>query len=112
MFNVIVFGSAEVISLAMSVRSEGLGIRATARVLGKSCSSIINGEKRLSEQLLGWSPSAAQGSEVPLEGDEVYTRVGENLSPRTLSRIDYSLYRTGEPLLGRSASRIRCSSAA
>jgi hypothetical protein len=64
--------SAEVISLAMNVRSEGLGIRATARVLGKSGSSIINWEKRLSEQLFGWSPSAAEGSEVTLNGDEVY----------------------------------------
>jgi transposase-like protein len=38
----------EVISMAMKVRSEGLGIRATGRVLDKSAASIITWEKRLS----------------------------------------------------------------
>jgi hypothetical protein len=74
----------EVISLAMKVRSEGLGIRATGRVLGKSGGSVINWEKRLSAQLLNWSPNAPEGGEVTVEGDEVYTRVGENLPPREL----------------------------
>jgi hypothetical protein len=68
--------------MAMKVRSEGLGIRATGRVLGKSGGSIITWEKRLSAQLLNWSPPAPTGSEIILEGDEVYTRVGENLPPR------------------------------
>jgi transposase-like protein len=36
----------EVISMAMKVRSEGLGIRATRRVLEKSAASIITWEKR------------------------------------------------------------------
>jgi transposase-like protein len=76
--------SPEVISLAMKVRSEGLGLRATGRVLGKSGGSIINWEKRLSDQISNWSPPAPAGSEVTLEGDEVYTRVGENLPPRSL----------------------------
>jgi hypothetical protein len=71
----------ETIALAMKVRSEGLGIRATGRVLGKSGGSIINGENRLSAQLSHWSPPAPQGSEVTLEADEIYTRVGENLPP-------------------------------
>jgi transposase-like protein len=72
----------EVISMAMSMRTEGLGIRATGRVLGKpSGSSIINWEKRLSKQQLNWSPRAPEASDVTLEGDEVYTRVGENLPP-------------------------------
>jgi transposase-like protein len=74
----------EVISMAMNVRSEGLGIRATGRVLKKSAASIITWEKRLSAQLSNWSPNAPEGGEVTLEGDEVYTRVGENLPPRTL----------------------------
>jgi transposase-like protein len=109
--------SAEVISLAMRVRSEGLGIRATGRVLGKSGGSIINWEKRLSEQLLHWSPSAPEGGEVPLEGDEVYTRVGENLSPRSVCshsvaegiRMDNPFYRADNSLWGRSARRVeRC----
>jgi transposase-like protein len=36
----------EVISMAMKVRSEGLGIRATRRVVEKSAASIITWEKR------------------------------------------------------------------
>ena len=84
----------ETIALAMKVRSEGLGIRATGRVLEKSGGSIINWERRLSAQVSNWSPTAPEGSEVTLEGDEVYTRVGENLPPRKVSRVDDSLYRT------------------
>jgi transposase-like protein len=71
----------ETIALAMKVRSEGLGIRATGRVLDKSGGSIINWEKRLSAQVANWSPPAPEGSEVTVEGDEIYTRVGENLPP-------------------------------
>jgi hypothetical protein len=48
----------EVISIAMKVRSEGLGIKATGRVLGKSDGNIINWEKRLSAQLSSWLPNA------------------------------------------------------
>jgi transposase-like protein len=76
--------SSETIALAMKVRSEGLGIRATGRVLEKSPASIITWEKRLSAQSLNWSPPAPEGSEITLEGDEVYTRVGENLPPLSL----------------------------
>jgi transposase-like protein len=76
--------SSEVIAMALKVRSEGLGIRATGRVLGKSGGSVINWEKRLSAQFLNWSPEAPAGSEVTLEGDEVYTRVGKNLPPQRL----------------------------
>jgi transposase-like protein len=83
----------EVIALAMKVRSEGLGIRATGRVLEKSGTSISNWEKRLSEKVSNWSPSAPEGSEVTLEGDEVYTRVGENLPPHSLPRVDNSFHR-------------------
>lgn len=83
--------SSEVVSMAMKVRSEGLGIRATGRVLGKSGASIIHWEKRLSDQVLNWSPPAPEKSEVTLEGDEVYTRVGENLPPRNVRRMDDSL---------------------
>lgn len=86
--------SAEVIAMAIKVRSEGMGIRATGRVLGKSGGSIINWEQRLSNQLINWSPSAPAGSEVTIEGDEVYTRVRENLSPRSISGMDDSLHRT------------------
>jgi transposase-like protein len=40
----------EIISLAMNARTEGLGLRATGRILGKSGSSIVNWEKRLAEE--------------------------------------------------------------
>jgi transposase-like protein len=71
----------EVLSMAMKARSEGLGIRATGRVLEKSAASIITWEKRLSAQLSNWSPPAPTAGEVTLEGDEIYTRIGENLPP-------------------------------
>jgi transposase-like protein len=74
----------EVFVLAIKVRSEGLGVGATGRVLEKSGGSIINWEKRLSAKVSNWSPPAPEGSEVTLEGDEVYTRMGENLPPRSL----------------------------
>jgi transposase-like protein len=74
----------ETVALALKVRSEGLGIRATGRVLEKSGGSIINWEKRVSAQVENWSPPAPEGSEITLEGDEVYTRVGENLPPRSV----------------------------
>jgi transposase-like protein len=73
---------ASEISLAINMRSEGLGIRATGRVLGKSAGSIINWEQRLSRQLSEWSPPAPEGGDVTVEGDEVYTRVGKNHPPR------------------------------
>jgi transposase-like protein len=84
--------SCEVVSMAMKVRSEGLGLRATGRVLGKSGSSITTWEKRLSAQVSDWSPPAPEAGNVTLEGDEVYTRVGENLPPRDVRRMDNPLY--------------------
>jgi transposase-like protein len=73
----------ETISLAMKARSEGLGVRATGRVLGVAANSVINWENHLSAALPNWSPAAPIGGEVTIEGDEVYTRVGENLPPRS-----------------------------
>jgi hypothetical protein len=78
--------ASEVISMAMNVRSEGLGIRATGRVLEKSEGSIITWVKRLSAQLLNWLPDAPKGSEFMLEGDEVYTRLGANRSTEAHGR--------------------------
>jgi hypothetical protein len=70
------------ISLAMKVRSEGLGLRATGRVLEVAANSVVNWEKHLSAALSNWSPPAPAEREITIEGDEVYTRVGENLPPR------------------------------
>jgi transposase-like protein len=80
------------VEMALKVRGEGLGIRATGRVLDKAPSSITKWEERLSSQLRAWSPPAPKGGEVTIEGDEVYTRVGENLPPLTVSWLDYQLY--------------------
>jgi len=69
------------VTLALKMRSEGMGIRASGRVLGKSHSNIIRWEKRLAAQANAWSPPAPESADLPLEGDELYTRVGENLPP-------------------------------
>ena len=47
----------------------------------KSHATILRWEERLARQREHWSPPAPEGSEITLEGDELYTRVGENLSP-------------------------------
>lgn len=67
--------------MAINARTEGLGIRAAGRVLGKSPNSIILWEQRLSTQLSNFSPPSPTEAEVTIEGDEVYTRVGENHPP-------------------------------
>ena len=56
------------------MRTEGLGVRAAGRSVGKAHSTTIRWERR-------GSPAAPEGTDVTLEGDEVYTRVGENLRP-------------------------------
>ncbi len=70
-----------IVSSAINVRTEGLGIRATGRCFGKSHSTIIRWERRAAQQVSQWSPPAPEGADVTLEGDEVYTRVSENLPP-------------------------------
>lgn len=71
-----------IVCAALNVRTEGLGIRATGRSFGKSHSTISRWEQRLAQQSAQWSPPAPQGADVTVEGDELYTRVGENLPPR------------------------------
>lgn len=69
--------------MALNARHEGLGVRAAARVVKKSASRITAWEERISSQMPNWSPNAPPAGEVTVEGDEVYTRVGENLPPST-----------------------------
>ncbi len=76
--------SVEVIEMALTARGEGLGVRAAARVVKKSPSRITAWEERMSEHLENYSPPAPEGGDVTIEGDEVYTRVRENLSPRSV----------------------------
>lgn len=70
------------VTLAMNVRTEGMGVRATGRCFGKSHSTIIRWQNRLAEQASQWSPPAPEQADITVEGDEVYTRVGENLPPQ------------------------------
>src|SRR5512146_2570761 len=72
-----------IVGAALNVRTEGLGLRATGRSFGKSHATIMRWEQKLAQQASHWSPAAPDGSDVTLEGDEVYTRVGENLPPRS-----------------------------
>jgi len=58
-----------------------MGVRATGRSFGKPHSTILRGERRLAEQTPPWSSPAPQGADVTVEGDEVYTRVSDNLPP-------------------------------
>lgn len=71
-----------IVSIALKMRGEGMGVRASGRVLTKSHSTILRWQQRLAQQADSWSPPAPKGSEVTLENDELYTRVGENLPPQ------------------------------
>jgi hypothetical protein len=71
-----------VVEFALKNRSEGIGVRATERVYDRSHATILRWEERLADNTDAWSPPVPEGREVTLEGDEVYTRVGENLPPR------------------------------
>lgn len=72
---------SSLVSFALNARTEGMGVRATGRTFGKSHTTIMGWEQRLASKIDEWSPAAPQGSDVTVEGDEVYTRVGENLPP-------------------------------
>ena len=74
--------SSSLVSFVLNARAAGMGIRATGRTFGKSHTTIMRWQQRLANKLEEWSPPAPEGSDVTVEGDEVYTRVGENLPPR------------------------------
>jgi hypothetical protein len=74
--------SREVVSYAIGARTEGMGARATGRTFGKSHTTILRWEARLANQAEQWSPPAPAGADVTVEGDEVYTRIRENLPPQ------------------------------
>jgi transposase-like protein len=74
----------EIVEAAINARGEGLGVRATGRVVKKSPSQIIAWEQRLSKHLEKYSPPAPAGGGITVEGDELYTRVNENLPPRNV----------------------------
>ena len=104
--------TAMMVSAAINVRTEGLGVRATGRSFGKSHSTIIRWERRLASQGSQWSPPAPDGAEVTLEGDEVYTRVGENLPPPLSLKVGLSTSLSGRvatgSMLGQGKKRRNC----
>ena len=80
--------ASSVVSYAIKARTEGMGVRAAGRTFGKSHTTIMRWEKRLADQAQNWSPPAPADSDVTVEGDEVYTRVGKNLSPQPVPGLD------------------------
>lgn len=73
--------SSAKVALAMKMRAEGNGLRATGRILGKSHATIIGWEKHLEKMEAKWAPTAPEGGDVTLEGDELYTRVKKTFLP-------------------------------
>ena len=64
------------------MRGEGMGVRASSRVLDKSHSTILRWEERMAKLASQWSPAAPIGGDVTLESDELYTRARcEPLTP-------------------------------
>jgi transposase-like protein len=63
----------ETVSLALKMRTEGIGVRASGRVLDKSHSTILRWQERLSRQENEWSPPAPEEGDVTLEQDELRT---------------------------------------
>jgi len=74
--------STATVSLAMKMRGEEMGVRASGRVLDIAYFTILRWQERMSRQETAWSPLAPEDGEITLEHDELYTRVGENLSPQ------------------------------
>jgi transposase-like protein len=83
---------ANLVSFALKMRTEGMGIRASGRVLEKSHTSIMRWEQKLAAQSEQWSPPVPAGSDITIEGDEVYTRAGENLPPLGFKRMDSDIH--------------------
>ena len=69
-----------------------MGIRASGRVLEKSHTSIMSWEQKLATQSQQWSHHAPAGADITVEGDDVYTRVGENLPPLRVKRMDSDIH--------------------
>jgi len=67
--------SSEQVALAMKIRREGNGIRATVIIFCNSYVTIIGWEKHLAEMEKDWSPDAPVHGDITVEGDELYTRI-------------------------------------
>ena len=76
------------VSLALKMRTEGMGIRVSGRVLHKSHSTIIVWQKRVAAKETDWSPPAPVGGDITVEGDELYTRCAVNFFPKGSLRAE------------------------
>lgn len=67
----------------INVRTEGLGLNATARVFGISINTILNWENRFSDivRVLSIYMFVHCFMQLVIEGDELYTKVNNNVSP-------------------------------
>ena len=95
----------EIVALGLKMPGEGMGVQASGRVLDKAHSTILRWEARMGGQAQEGSPPVATDREVPVERDELYARVGENLPPLRISRLDSDSPRAGQRLLGKRAMR-------
>lgn len=82
----------QTVALALKMRTEGMVIRATGRVVEKSHTTITRWEKRVADKESNWSPPAQLGTDVTLEADELYTRVDGNFPPAKVTWLDNQLY--------------------
>lgn len=76
------------VSKALKGRTEGLGVRATARVFDVSHSTVLRWEQRVADKESDWSPSAAKDTDITVAGDELYTRVKRNFPPSRFAGLD------------------------
>jgi len=91
---------SEVVEFVLKNRSEGMGARSTGRVYDKSHGTILRWEERLADTVDAWLPPAPEGRDVMLEGDEVYTRVGEHLPPLGQRRLDIDFFQSVRVAIG------------
>ena len=71
------------VALALKMRSEGLGLRATGRVLGSDKHTITRWEERFADQksILMLYALCHEFISLTFEGDELYTIVGKRTDP-------------------------------
>ncbi|MBF0176331.1 MAG: helix-turn-helix domain-containing protein [Magnetococcales bacterium] len=71
------------VASALKIRSEGMGLRATARVMGTHKNTISEWEKRFADQkeTLMLYAFCHQFVSLTFEGDELYTIVGKRAEP-------------------------------
>jgi len=65
----------------MCVARDWACVQQVAHLASLTHATIIKWERRLAAYEPQWSSPAPEGSDLTVEGDEVYTRVGENLPP-------------------------------